>query len=211
MSLCWRLRGFDFFSFLFRETCLFWVNCDGLWTLLRVAFNCFVASVIFLHNLTINLVPVVSQCKFCCWYKLIVPLPFVLAGEGKFIPNALGLLEIPSCQGLWIQVVLWDYLRAERFCIVLSAILFSPATSLCFFSRTWITAHISDEQDYAGASDSVINLVFQCFVTFKEGEEKNPLPFWAENVDAWTKSAIHYIWRKVWAGIYLPDLKLFLN
>lgn len=67
---------------------------------MRAAFNCFVASVIFLHNLTINLLPVASQCKFCCWYKLILPLPFVLGGEGKLIPNALGSLEIFSCQGL---------------------------------------------------------------------------------------------------------------
>lgn len=72
---------------------------------MRAAFNCFVASVIFLPNLTINLLPVVSQCKFCCWHKLIVPLPFVLGGEGKFIPSALSACEksIPArvCESKW--------------------------------------------------------------------------------------------------------------
>lgn len=57
--------------------------------LVRAAFNCFVATVIFLYSLTINLLPVVSQCKFCCWYKLIVPLLFVLGAEGKIIPVPL--------------------------------------------------------------------------------------------------------------------------
>jgi len=99
----------------------------------RATFNCFVASVIFLHDLTINLLPVVSQPKFCCWYKLIVPLPFVLGGEGKLLPSALSLLEISSCQDLSIQVVLRDYLWAEHFSVVLNAILFPPPLQSLFF------------------------------------------------------------------------------
>lgn len=94
-----------------------------------------------------------------------MPLPFVLGGEGKLIPSALGLLEISSCQGLCIQVVLWDYLRAEHFCIFLNAVLLPFTLQPLFFYSTYI----SDQQNYAGASDSVINFVLQGLLIFGRG------------------------------------------